>query len=653
MCGIAGWIGPRFSVERLAAVRRAMDALAHRGPDDAGLLVVGAGGAAYLDAGGGRTTPLPATGREPAGAAIVGHRRLAIIDRSADARQPMVTPDGRFVLVLNGEIYNYVELREELAAGGYRFRSASDTEVLLAAFARWGAACLDRLIGMFAFVVVDLAAGTAFLARDAFGMKPLYYAACADGLAFASEIGPLLELAASARRLDPGPLLDYLDRNVSDHGDRTLVAEVRQLPAAHHASVPLARPVPAEPVRWWAPSLETTNDLSMTEAASELRDRFLEGLRLHLRSDVRVGTLLSGGLDSSAIVMAMRALGGPSLDIHTFSYLPGPGAISEQRWIDDVNRAAQAVAHPVRLEPADWARDADLLAAVQELPFGSPAVYAQFRLFGDARASGVGVVLDGQGADELMGGYRSMWVDRLVSLIRAGRWREAGRFWRRAGRLRFPGDPGPARLARSVLTRVGPGPWVQQWWRRRPRRPGPLRWEWFRRRGIERLPVRTGKGPLALREALWHAVSGGSLPGLLRFEDRGSMAHAVEARLPFLTRGLAEFALSLPEEYLVAEDGTGKAVFREAMRGLVPSSVLDRRDKVGFAVPLGTWLPQLPGIAASLEAAAAFPFLDGNVVRGLARRVRAGVTLTGAELFLAWRLVGLEGSARRLALRAD
>ena len=434
MCGIAGWVGGKLDPGRVEAVARATRALAHRGPDDEGSLV--------------RETDR--------GAVVVGHRRLAIIDRSSAGHQPMFSADGRYAIVLNGEIYNFVELREELERSGHRFRSRSDTEVLLAAFTEWGARCLPRLIGMFAFAVVDFATGTLFLARDPFGQKPLYYAPSGDGFAFASELKPLLDLAAVPRRVDPQRLIDYLDHGSTDHGGGTIVAGVQLLPPAHHVTIAFGGPFDVVPARYWAPDLEAELDISFPEAASRLRELFLESVRLHLRSDVRVGTLLSGGLDSSSVVVAMRELGGPALDLHTLSYIPDAGTISEEPWIDEVNRAAGAIAHKVRLVQAEWVRDFERLVLAQEAPFGSIAIYAQYRLFAEARAAGIGVVLGGQGSDELIGGYRSLWPDRIVASLRRGHWFDALAFLRRAGRLRYPGDPGARRLARAALARLGP-----------------------------------------------------------------------------------------------------------------------------------------------------------------------------------------------------
>ena len=305
MCGIAGLVAePGVDVDA-AWLTTAAAALAHRGPDDRGYLQWAPGGAVR-------------SGRQPDGArAIVAmaHRRLSILDLSDTGWQPMSTPDGRYHLLFNGEIYNYVELRSDLEATGRRFHSTGDTEVLLAAWAAWGPQCLPRLVGMFAFAVLDTEAQRLLLARDPFGIKPLFFAEAGGRLAFASEIAPLLALPGISRRAAPGPVYDYLRHGVIDHDGSSLFADIRRFPPAHYAEIDLRSPTGLEPRRYWRLAPDAHLDLSRAQGASRLRELFLESVRLHLRSDVKVGTALSGGIDSSAIVLAMREVGGSALDI--------------------------------------------------------------------------------------------------------------------------------------------------------------------------------------------------------------------------------------------------------------------------------------------------------------------------------------------------
>lgn len=657
MCGILGWVGLDDGPRALARIRATLPLLAHRGPDDAGYLFhQGHPSRTQLINNEGTVTELP---EQPSagitGAVVFGHRRLAIIDPTPTGHQPMVSADGRFVLVLNGEIYNYLELRGELEALGHTFRGRSDTEVLLEAWAEWGTGALRRLVGMYAFAVLDRQGGRLVLARDCFGIKPLYLCEGLGGLCFASEIPALLALSGLPPRANPRRVYDYLDLGITDHGDQTMLAGVQSLPAAHYVDIALDRPAARTPVSYWAPDLTREADLSFPDAASRLRDLFIRSITLHMRSDVRIGTLLSGGTDSSSIVMAMRRIGGPALDIHTFSYIGGQGAISEERWIDIVNAEARAQVEKVHLQPEEWVTDADDLLTAQAEPFGSIAIYAQNRLLRRAAETGVKVVLSGQGADELLGGYRSTWALRLASLIERGHWAGAVGFVRRLKHVRGPYDPSIRRIAMLAVSHLMPiatrgaarvalgrgrRPWIAPAWCTR------------HGIGIARAGSRGRHGRRLARE-LWSSVETLGLPALLRYEDRNGMAYSVESRLPFLTPELAEFVLTLPEEYVVGPDGSTKHVFKEAMRGIVPDAILDRKDKVGFAVPMDTWVPAIPGFRGLLEFAASLPPVRRSALEPHLAGLRAGRRPGLRDSFLLWRLAGFASWARRFNVALD
>jgi len=562
MCGIAGFLGADLDAE----ARGPLQSLAHRGPDDAGWV----------------------TQRSSAFPSLLMHRRLAILDLSAAGHQPMTTADEAHTIVFNGEIYNYRELRDELTSLGVSFRTQSDTEVLLKAYVHWGSACLNRLIGMFAFAIRDERRRVLFLARDCFGIKPLYYVPMAKGLAFASEIKALLEWLPIPRTADPQRLFDYLHYGRTDHGSATMWSAIKQVPAAHYLEAPLDRAGALEPVRYWSLPDDQPLDLSFPEATKRVQEIFLQNIRLHLRSDVPVGVALSGGTDSSAIACAMRAVE-PNADVHAFSFIADDPAMSEERWVDLIGDTAGATVHKIRAEPDDLIADLDRLIYTQDEPFGSTSIYAQYRVFKLAQERGIKVMLDGQGADELLAGYRSYVPARLSSLLRQGRFVDAVRFAENAGRL--PGMRGRLRLwlktASLLLPEVG-SRWLQNC-----RLPTWLNAGWFHERGVALYALGGVKSRDRLREELRQTVATTSLPMLLRYEDRNSMASSIESRVPFLTPGLADFVLRLPEEYILGQDGTTKNVFRQAMRGIVPHAVLDRRDKIGFATPEQRWLKTL------------------------------------------------------------
>ena len=634
MCGIAGFVG-RLG-EAAGAVTGWGELLAHRGPDDRGVAVLN---------GNGLSVDRDPSHITPDARLALWHRRLSILDLSAAGWQPMRSADGRHHLMLNGEIYNYLELRSELEAQGVRFRSKSDTEVLLEGWRTWGLALLPRLVGMFAFTVLDTVEQKLFLARDPFGIKPLHYSAWEGGFAFASEPKALLSLPQVSRRVEAQRVYDYLRFGLTDHGDRTMFAAVRTCPAAHWMSVDLDTSRVTAPVRYWEAASDERFTGTFEQAADELRARFLESVRLHLRSDVPVGAALSGGIDSSAIVMAMRALE-PDLELHTFSYVADDPQLSEERWVDLAASACRARVHKTTATPAQLTADLDALLRAQDEPFGSTSIHAQYRVFAAAKAAGIKVMLDGQGADELLGGYHTFAAARLASLVRQGRVGEAIGFAQRARRV-----PGRSALLLWAGEFLIP-PSLQPPFRRlvgQELTPSWLDSRWFEARNVRFEPAKYtfGRGQEVLRGQLLRATTHSSLPMLLRYEDRNSMAHSIESRVPFLTPSLARFVLSLPEEFIVDRDGTSKAVFRRAMRGLVPDAILDRRDKIGFAAPEHLWWRELSTRVERLlseESLARVPVLRGDALRAEWQAIRAG----GAKRdFRAWRWVNLVEWAHR------
>lgn len=581
MCGIAGVIGSGVAVD---ALERALDALGHRGPDDQGWLLwsrdrTTTGGARDAIDGRGQVALL--------------HARLSILDLSAHGHQPMSTADGRHHLIFNGEIYNYVELRKELEDLGHHFESSGDTEVLLAALVTWGTAALPRLVGMFALALLDTAEGTVLLARDPFGIKPLFYRHDRGRLAFASEIAALLELGGE-RRLNAGPAYDYLRWGLVDHGAATMFEGVHHLPAGTYLRVSTAGSDAAELQEYWHLPEERV-DLAFEEATRQLRDAFLTSIELHLRSDVPIGAALSGGIDSSAIVCAARHVNS-ALDLHTFSYIADDPRISEARWVERVVSATGCTSHEVRVDGQQLVGDLDALVRAQGEPFGSTSIYAQRAVFETARRNGVIVLLDGQGADELFAGYGIYLGARVRELVRQGHLLTATRLVVRIVRQAGAGLI-PQVAARSAAS------WLPAPARRRALAladrdafPGWLDEDWFTARGV------TGEARARsddLSGSLHDAFSSTRLPALLRYEDRNSMSFSLESRVPFLTPDLVRLVFGLPAQHLVAEDGTQKSVFRAAMRGIVPDEILDRRDKIGFSTPEVSWLSSNPGWVAS------------------------------------------------------
>jgi asparagine synthase (glutamine-hydrolysing) len=579
----------------------------HRGPDDSGHEIV----------------------RGPGGQVAIGQNRLSVIDVSERGHQPMLSSDGRLAIVYNGEIYNYRELREELRAAGHDFRSHSDTEVLLAAWGQWGRACLPRLEGMFAFAIHDRHNHRLICVRDAFGIKPFFYEQDVDGLRFASEQAALSALRGKAAAPDLQRAYDYLVHGDYDSSARTFINGVCHLLPGTLLDIDLHSRQVTEPQTWWRAPTQQTSNLSFGGAVEAVREAFLHNIRLHLRSDVPLGAALSGGIDSSAVVCAMRHVE-PDLAINTFSYIAEGSDVSEEKWVDLVNRTTGATPHKVRASASDLARDLDAVVAAQGEPFGSTSIYAQYRVFKLARENGVTVTLDGQGADELLAGYSGYPGQRMLSLLEEGRYSALHGFarrwsqwpgrayrdaWMYLGRSAFPDG-----LYAPVRKALG-----------RDFRPDWLRTDMLRDAGVTFSEVRPVLAPSnqgrRVVEQLAYSLQTRGLPHLLRHGDRNAMAFSIESRVPFLTLPMAQLLLSLPENYLISDAGETKHVFRAAMRGIVPDEILDRRDKIGFATPERDWFMSIaPMTREWLQDAEAVPFLDRDALLAAFDSVIAGRT---------------------------
>ena len=404
----------------------------------------------------------------------------------------------------------------------------------------------------------------------------------------ASEIPPLLETPGVSRRANASVVRDFLVDGTTDAGAATFFADIESLPPAHYALMNLDRPsLSVEPQRYWRPVYSATLR-DPDEAARRVRDCFLDSIRLHLRSDVPIGTMLSGGIDSSAIVAGTRHVLGAASPLHTFSFVSPGDPQDESHFIRLMSEAAGTIGHLVEASAESFQADIDRLILCQGEPFGSTSIYAQYRVASAAKAAGIKVLLDGQGADELFAGYRFYLGARIAGLLAAGEPIRAGRLLARVSGMpgiKLPSAiyhtltalnlPGTATLLRAAGERQGPAAFIDPGWLSSNAQPT----------SRQRLPRR-----LALLDRLHHSLEQEVLPGLLRYEDRNTMAFSIEARVPFLDLPLVETACSMSPELLVDDTGTTKAVLRSALRGLVPDPILDRRDKIGFATPEKRWL---------------------------------------------------------------
>lgn len=624
MCGLAGSISLASQDAHSNSLPFAVSGLEHRGPDGNGRRTVG----------------------DNSWRVDFAHCRLAIIDLSDKASQPMTTRDGRYTLVFNGEIYNYRELREALVGQGHLFETDSDSEVLLVAWAHWGTKALRRIIGMFAFAVHDSVNHSVTLVRDSFGIKPLYWKLEGDSFSFASEIPALLTMSNERSSANDVVLAGYLLTGTYDNSDATFFSRVSRLEPASMLVIDLTQ-ANLEPKisRWWDPSVQESGVARLDEAAEHLRESFLESVRLHLRSDVPIGFALSGGIDSSAVVCAARYLE-PDIELNTFSFVASGSSVDEEPWIDEVNRFVGAAPHKVHLGPSSLEQDLDDLIGAQGEPFGSTSIYAQYAVFRSARSSGVTVTLDGQGADELFAGYHGFVDRRLRSLL--DEWKVISALGLLKNWSRWPGRSTLHAISSLASDYLHPSiiPHIR---RAIGGKSHGLSLDWLEKdaaaffRGAQTELSSTKSRRLVSK--LKKEVISGELENLLRHGDRNSMRWSVESRVPFLTIPLAEAALGMREEHLLSSSGRTKNVLREALRGIVPDNVLNRRDKIGFETPERQWL-------TSLRTEIKDSWLDGLALLPLVKedKVRKGITAQldkGVLSSEAWRYL----NASRWAMR--
>jgi len=565
MCGFTAIATLDGSRPDRAVLERMTSVIRHRGPDDGAVEVEGAVG--------------------------FGFRRLAILDLTPLGHQPMSTPDGQLRLVFNGEIYNYRELRRELEACGHTFRSQGDTEVLLHAYQEWGEGCLAKLNGMWAFLIHDLRRGLVFGSRDRFGEKPLFYHRSGDRMLFASEIKgirasgayktgicwPVAAQALLAARFDiPGP------------SHETLYEGIHQIPAAHAFELHLDG-------RWRCWRYWSIDDIGrepVQDPTGQFADLFERSVRLRLRSDVPVGVFLSGGMDSTSIICSMSrqmdGVGSGDKTLRAFCF--HAEGFDETSYIADTISMTGAEHTILRTGPLEFWNALDRFLWHHDEPVHSMAALVGYKLMELAASHGVKVVLNGQGADETLGGYgayfNAYWHSLIAHLRLLFLWREVGEFSEAQGGSR-------GRLFREALVRFGRSQFhAFPWYRRissRRTRARLIGRSWYEPELTDHYePADLREMVGTLDRVLKGSVRFFPLPLYLRIEDRNSMAHSVEGRLPFLDHRLVELVFRLGPEWFL-RGKWNKYLLREAMQGRIPESVRTRVDKMGFPTPMADW----------------------------------------------------------------
>jgi asparagine synthase (glutamine-hydrolysing) len=555
MCGISGLLcTERLSGEDQVLVERMNNVQSHRGPDDAGL---------WSDT-----------------RCILGHRRLSIIDLSQDGHQPFISNDGRYVLTYNGEIYNYIELREELQAKGWTFHTKTDTEVLLNAYLAWGKEALDRLNGMFAFALYDTKEQRLFLVRDRCGIKPLYYTRHMGRFIFASEIKALRILPALDTSLNEQALFDFLVFNRTDVYDETFLKSIHRVPKGHWMEV-TAR---GETIQsWWRPQDYLAKEGERLENPHEtVESLFLDSVKLRMRSDVSVGSCLSGGLDSSILVGTLYQQHLADEDFMTFTAAYPGSTVDECRYVDALNRAYPFLNFRTYPDAAGAHEHLQAFTRTNDEPTTTPAFYTQYEVMRLAKEHGVTVLLDGQGGDEVFAGYQYFHGFFLVSLLKE---------WQ-LGRLTIE-------IVQNIL--------------RRQDKSG-LQTFIFQVLSSKQKSMSLARTLPHIDADFYHTYISQSrifneffdapnlnislvrhfqykLEHLLRMEDRNSMAFSLEARVPYLDHRLVEAGLAISANDKIRR-GETKVLQKKALGQYTIPEILHRKDKIGFGTPQDDWFSE-------------------------------------------------------------
>jgi asparagine synthase (glutamine-hydrolysing) len=555
MCGIVGfWL--RNNNESSCKLKRMTDALIHRGPDGEGHWL---------------------SNNEVVG---LGHRRLSIIDLSDNGAQPMKYNED-LIITFNGEIYNYIELKKELQLKGYSFITNSDTEVLLASYKLWGKDCLKRLDGMFAFTIYDISKNELFCARDRFGEKPFYYTFHDGNFYFASEMKAFWSIGIP-KEIDYSMVYNFLVNNLVENPNdqtATFYSNIKKLKSSSYFIFNGYNEIIQK--TYWNIDIENKYlDLSFESAAFKFNELLEQSISRRLRSDVPVGTSLSGGLDSSSIVSKVSKM---KSDNFTFSARFPNFKNDEGKFIDIVSNKYSTKHHNIIVNAEMFKEDLDKIMYHQEEPFQSGSIYAQFKVYERARKENIIVMLDGQGADEFLCGYAKdfnlLISDFFPNFVKIKQHKSLVKINHNKN-LIFP--------LNNIIVKYFPNLYnFMRGVKDNKSRVSPLGiCEKFHK---EFRPLKTPFHVFGgVSETLKHEMTNQGLEKLLKFADRNSMSHSVEVRLPFLSHELVEFIFSINKQFLM-QNGWSKSILRKAMENDLPQEIVYRKDKIGFEAPTKLW----------------------------------------------------------------
>ena len=601
MCGIAGIVKFKSSdIDLVSSIQKMDAAIEHRGPDGNGYLIINDDSATPAFSEHTPSSiiesrilhkPIQKLNDTNNAQAILLHRRLSIIDVQATGYQPMCNTNKDIWITHNGEIYNYVELREELLKLGHTFHTASDTEVILAAYKQWGADCVNRFNGMWAFVIYDKNKKQLFASRDRFGVKPFYYIHIGSVFAFASEQKALIASSLIEFKPNNKAIFDYWMFSSMEKEEEGMFSGIIELFPSHNLTLNIET---GELKKWKYYTLPytkvyDTETFNEKEVIEKIQSLVLDSIKLRLRSDVTVGSCLSGGIDSSSIVSAIHKMNHTSLNTFTVAFKDKK--IDESHWAKIVSDDTNSKAHTVTPDSKELLADIKNLIYCQDIPIWSTSTYAQYRVMQLIKENNIKVVLDGQGGDELFAGYESYYFYYLQDI------------------LRNQGVNTFVKASKEIQKLV---PSVKQYFKQlvlkeylyklpatsqlQARLSIHSELKYLNRDFLNEHVNHLNEKPEqldSLNEALAYDFTNTLLKVYLKCEDRCSMWHSVESRTPFADDiNLIEYVFSIPYKYKI-QQGKLKPLLREAMRGIVPQQVLDTKDKKGYLTPGPTWIADI------------------------------------------------------------
>lgn len=545
MCGIAGIISLNNKKLDVSVIKDMTDIIQHRGPDSYG---------EYSNS---------------TRSVVLGHRRLSIIDLSDSGKQPMEFYD--LIITYNGEIYNYIELRVELTSLGYFFKTNTDTEVIIAAYKEWGTNCVNKFNGMWAFAIYDKPAEIVFCSRDRYGIKPFYYTLFNDNFYFASEIKCFTTIPGWKSKLNDSRAFDYLNSGFLSHTEETLFQDVYELKGGHNCIINIQTKDIKKYFYYDSSIFQCDSEfLNQKETIKKFHDLMTDSVRIALRSDVKVGSALSGGLDSSTIVAIINKIFKEQKkenlqECISACYQKNDINIDESKYIDSLSEHTSINVHKVFPTWEKFIIDLDNMVWFQDEPIPTMSIFAQYCVFEEAKRQNIKVMLDGQGADEILAGYESFYRPYFINLFLKNPLKGIFSFLNYMIKHRQY----PFRVISKFLL---------------PKEDNMMFNDIFIK------SVKPFKRPKdkSISMASNNHLKGFALHSLLRFEDRNSMAFSIESRVPFLDYRIVNMSLTLNDDFKINK-GVRKYILREAFRDILPTSIYARFDKLGFPTPQERW----------------------------------------------------------------